>query len=89
MINKMPTEKTHPEEMEKLRHLLKKRIDVIADHAWRERDPAAHLDRLCEVSEAISEIYARCKGTLPARFAHYMERMSYQKALAFLEGAKE
>lgn len=85
----MPPEKTHPEEIEKLRHLLKERIAVIADHAWRDRDPATHLDRLCDVSEAISAIHARCKGTLPARFSHYMERMSYQKALAFLEGAEE
>ncbi len=84
----MPQEKTHTEELDQLRLMLQERVNVIADHAFRDRDPAAHLARLREVSESIAAIHVRCKGALPARLAHYLERASYQKALDFLEGAE-
>jgi hypothetical protein len=84
----MQTKKTHSDELDQLRQLLQERIDVIADHAFRERDAAAHLNRLREVSEAIAAIHERCRGALPPRLAHYLERASYQKALAYLEGAE-
>ncbi len=84
----MPSNKTHSDDLNQLRQLLQERINVIADHAWRDRDAAAHLARLREVSESISAIHERCQGALPARLAHYLERASYQKALAFLEGAE-
>ncbi len=85
----MPPEKTTDETMNQLRHLLRARLDVISDHAFRDRDAAAHLARLREVSEAITVIHAHCKGTLAPRLAHYLERASYQKALAFLEGKED
>jgi len=84
----MPPEKTHTEELNRLRLLLRERLDVIADHDLRERDPDAQLNRLREVSGEIGAIHARCKGALPARLEHFLERASYQKALAFLEGVE-
>jgi hypothetical protein len=37
-----------------LTDLLRQRVAIIADHTWRDRDPAGHLDALKEVSEKIS-----------------------------------
>jgi len=39
---------------EELAGLLKRRLAIIADHAWRDRDPAGHLDALRGASEAIA-----------------------------------
>ena len=68
---------------------LRERLAVIADRASYARDPQAHLARLQGVSERIAAL----GGTLPApvdpRLAHYLERCSYDKALAFLEGADQ
>lgn len=66
--------------------LLRERLAVIADHAWRDRDAAGHLDRLRTVSEAIMAEHEALRPLLPPRLAHYLERCSYDKALAFLEG---
>lgn len=85
----MTTEKTPADELDQLRQLLQERLHVIADHAFRDRDAGAHLARLGEVSEAIAAMHERFRGALPARLAHYLERASYQKALAYLEGAGE
>jgi len=67
--------------------LLEKRVQLIADHALRERDPAGHLTALREVSEAIDAFYALQKPHLAPRLRHFMEQASYAKALEFLKGA--
>jgi hypothetical protein len=68
-----------------LADLLRERLDVIANHEWRDRDPAAHLEKLKEVSLAITDLSRELAPSLPPRLAHFMERASYDKALAFLE----
>jgi hypothetical protein len=76
--------------MDDTRHLLadalRERLSIIADETSR-RDPEKHMDRLRMVSERIETL----QGTLPApvdpRLTHYLERRSYDKALALLEGA--
>ena len=70
-----------------LEHLLKERLNVIADHALRDRDPAAHLEKLREVSTALDQEYEALRSGLPARLNHFMQSRSYQKALAFIEEA--
>lgn len=65
--------------------LLRRREQVIADHAWRDRDSASHLDALREVSEAIAAWPAAHGRTLDPRLKHYLANASYAKALAHLE----
>lgn len=68
-----------------MRCLLRERLEVIADHAWRDRDPAGHLARLRWVSERLQELHRETRAALPARLNHFLDNASLQKALAFLE----
>jgi hypothetical protein len=65
---------------------LRGRLAVIRDTAWRDRDPAGQLARLQEVSTAISDLQRRLPAPVDPNLAHYLERCSYDKALAWLEG---
>jgi hypothetical protein len=69
-----------------LAEALRERLAVIADHAHRDRDPAAHLERLIEVSGRIDALSAALPAEeLDPQFLHYLERRSYDKALAWIE----
>jgi hypothetical protein len=70
----------HPE----LQRLLKHRTDVIADHAFRDREPAGHLDALKDVSEKIAAYSQARQGEFDAKLRHYLANSSYQKALGHL-----
>lgn len=72
---------THPE----LQILLQQRLDVIADHSFRDRDPAAHLEALKTVSEKIQEYTASHMAEFDAKLKHYLTNSSYQKALDHLK----
>ncbi|MEM9479018.1 MAG: hypothetical protein AAGA58_05070 [Verrucomicrobiota bacterium] len=72
-------------DFENLAALLRERIAVIADHAFRDRDPDAHLEKLKTVSEAIMAEQAELAGKIPFRLGHFLENCSYDKALAFIE----
>lgn len=66
---------------------LRERLEVIADHAHRERDQAGHLQRLVEASGRIDSLIAALPSSeLDPQFRHYLERRSYDKALAWIEG---
>ncbi len=71
----------HPD----LAALLRHRKETIADHALRERDPAAHLDALKSVSEEITAWHLSRRGTLPPRLDHFLTACSFDKALQFLD----
>lgn len=71
----------HPD----LARLLRQRLEVIADHAFRDRDPAAHLDALKSVSEEILAWHQTHRGTLHPRLEHFLGGCSFDKALRFLE----
>lgn len=64
---------------------LRERLAVIADREFYARDPAAHLERLKSVSEKITQLGTALPRPLPGDFAHYLQRASYEKALAWLE----
>ena len=66
---------------------LRARRAVIADRASYERDPQAHLVQLQSVSERITALAERLPEPVAPRLAHYLERCSYDKALAFLDGS--
>lgn len=67
--------------------LLRRRVDIIADHAWRDRDGTAHLEALKEVSEKISAWTLAHRIEVDAQLRHYLANASYQKALAHLEAS--
>lgn len=70
----------------RLRELLERRLVIIADQELREKNPAEQLEQLRTVSEEIMAMHQQAKGTLPPRLEHYLDRASYQKALAWLKG---
>jgi hypothetical protein len=65
--------------------LLQRRIDLIGDHAFRDRDSAGHLTALREVSEALDATFQTLKPQLAPRLRHFMEQASYSKALEYLK----
>lgn len=70
--------------------VLRDRFAVIADHAHRDRDAEAHLQRLIEVSGRIDALIAGLPTAgLDPQFRHYLERRSYDKALAWIESGGE
>ena len=75
----------HPTIQQSLTDALRERLAVIADRAWYARDPAGHLDRLRAVSEQIAALRCQLPPPIDPQLAHYLDRASYDKALAFLE----
>ncbi len=71
---------------DELASALRERLAVIRDTAWRERDGAGQLARLQQVSESILLLQGRLPKPVDPMLAHYLERCSYDKALAWLEG---
>jgi hypothetical protein len=68
-----------------LQHLaktLRDRLSVIANHELRDRDPAMHLKKLQEASEAIDQWESQYSlSEMDPKLRHYLERRSYDKAL--------
>lgn len=74
---------------EELRSLLRQRLEIIADHAFRDRDAAAHLEALKQVSEAILAEHQRLRAQLPARLNHFLTQASFSKALEYLDSSED
>ena len=68
-----------------LLELLRKRVSIIGDHPWRDRDPAGHLEALKNVSGEIDGWAQAHQPTLHGQMRHYLKNASYQKALEHLE----
>jgi hypothetical protein len=68
-----------------LTQALRERLAIIQDEESR-RDEAAHIARLRSVSEKIEKLQAALPQPVDLRLAHYLQRKSYDKALAHLEG---
>lgn len=68
-----------------LAEALRDRIAVVGDRDWYQRDPAGHLERLKSGSERISTLGKELPEPVDPRLSHFLERCSYDKALAFLE----
>ena len=64
---------------------LRERLAIIGDETSR-RDEEKHIARLSAVSEKIDKLQAALPRPIDPRLAHYLQRRSYDKALAFLEG---
>lgn len=63
---------------------LRERLAIIADDTSR-RDIAAHMARLERVSAKIETLRAELPPPVDPQLAHYLQRASYDKALAHLE----
>lgn len=70
---------------EDLIQLLQRREAIIADHAWRNRDSANHLDALRQVSEEISAWHETHQESIDPKLRHYLANASFSKALAHLK----
>jgi hypothetical protein len=68
-----------------LAEALRRRLAIIADREWYARDAAGHLEALKSVSEGIEKAASALPPRVDPQLRHYLERRSYDKALAFLE----
>ena len=68
-----------------LTSILRERLRIIGDHAWRDRDSNGHMKALRDVSERLTAQHDALRDSVPPKLNHYLERCSYDKALAFLE----
>jgi len=64
---------------------LRERLGVIGDRDFFQHDPAGHLERLKSVSAEIAALQQQLPPPVDPKLAHYLERASFDKALAFLE----
>jgi hypothetical protein len=64
---------------------LRERLAVIADREFYARDPAGHLEKLKTVSAEIVRLGASLPQPINGELAHFLQRASYDKALAWLE----
>jgi hypothetical protein len=64
---------------------LRERLAVIADRDLYHRDPTLHLQQLRSVSERVTALQQQLPPPIDPQLAHYLQRCSYDKALAFLE----
>lgn len=72
----------------RLSSALEKRLELIADRAFYARDPDAHLEALRKVSTDILEIQQELPSDIDPMLRHYLDRRSYDKALAWLRAAR-
>jgi hypothetical protein len=68
-----------------LAEALKTRLAVIGNQSLRAADPERHLAELREASERIAALDAELPATAHPQLRHYLDRCSYDKALAWLE----
>lgn len=68
-----------------LADLLHRRESIIANHPWRDRDPADHLAALKKVSEEITAWADANDATIDSKLRHFLTNASFTKALAYLE----
>jgi hypothetical protein len=64
---------------------LRRRVEVIADREHYQRDPLGHLERLKQSAAEISSIQSQLPDDVDPQLAHFLQRCSYEKALAFIE----
>lgn len=67
-----------------LQTLLSRRLEIIADHSFRDRDATAHLAALKDVSDKIQTYTQNHQAEFDAKLRHFLAQSSYQKALEHL-----
>lgn len=74
-------------QLQALAEALRERRRLIGDREFYARDPVAHLSALERVSEHIRVKATEIPSPTPPQLAHFLERCSYDKALAWIESA--
>jgi hypothetical protein len=69
----------------RLLHALKKRLAIVGDRAWYERDAQGHLAALMAASEDLQKLVDALPASTDPRLRHFLERQSYLKAVEWLE----
>ena len=69
-----------------LAQALRERLAIIHDEESR-RDEEKHIARLSVISEKIDKLQAALPRPIDPQLAHYLQRRSYDKALAHLESS--
>jgi flagellar biosynthesis chaperone FliJ len=64
---------------------VKTRLDIVSDHAFRDRNATAHLDALKSAASQLDTLITQLPPDTDPALRHYLERQSYMKALAWLE----
>lgn len=64
---------------------LEERLRIIADREWYFRDSGGHLAALQSVSERITALSGTLAEPLDGQLRHFLERNSFDKALAYLK----
>ena len=70
-----------------LHDAVKERLDIVADHGVRDRDPAGHLAALKSAAQKLDAEVAKLPAGTDPMLRHYLERQSYTKALDWLRAA--
>lgn len=70
-----------------LTELLRERLAIIGNHELRKSNPSEQLAQLQAVSEKIVELQSKLPRDIDPQLQHFLERCSYDKALALLSGA--
>jgi plasmid stabilization system protein ParE len=73
--------------LQELHAAVKARLDTVADHPFRDRDPSAHLAALKTAAARLDTLASNLPAGADPELRHYLERQSYTKALAWLESA--
>jgi len=68
-----------------LAEVLRRRLAIIADQEFYRRNPKAHFDQLQANSGEITKLTEQLPAPIDPQLTHYLQRCSYEKALAFLE----
>lgn len=76
-----------PTAYQELAAVLRERLVVIGDREHYARDPEGHLERLKQVSAHIVSARASLPRPIDPQLEHFLDRASYDKALAFVENA--
>ena len=76
---------TPPEPYRALTAALRERLEIIADRKAYALDATAHMERLKATSERIAALQAGLPPPVDPRLTHFLQRCSYDKALALME----
>ncbi|MEX1120123.1 MAG: hypothetical protein WEB60_15155 [Terrimicrobiaceae bacterium] len=75
-------------DLSSLHSALRQRVEIVADHNFRERDPSGHLEAIKAAAAHLDAIIAGLPRDIDPNLRHYLERQSYLKAIAWLEESR-
>jgi len=71
--------------LQQIRDAVERRLAIVADHSFRDRDPDAHLAELKTASAEVEALRGRLPQDTDPDLRHFLEKQSYVKALAWFD----